>query len=92
MCESALKKAVAQAGIPKHVSVHALRHRFAMHVLQRGADIRTAQELLGHSNVSTTMIHTHALKIAAGTTPSPLGARHLVNAGTSPSALRPNIG
>jgi site-specific recombinase XerD len=67
-----LKRAVAQAGIHKPVSVHVLRHSFATHLLQGGTDIRTVQELLGHSDVSTTMIYTHVLKIAAGTTTSPL--------------------
>jgi integron integrase len=67
-----LKKAVAQAGVAKPVSVHTLRHSFATHLLQSGTDIRTVQELLGHSDVSTTMIYTHVLKIAAGGTASPL--------------------
>lgn len=75
--QRALKQALAQTGIAKHVSVHTLRHSFATHVLQRGTDIRTVQELLGHSDVSTTMIYTHVLKIAAGTTPSPLDALRL---------------
>lgn len=70
--QRALKRAVAQADIPKQVSVHVLRHSFATHLLQGGTDIRTVQELLGHSDVSTTMIYTHVLKIAAGTTTSPL--------------------
>ena len=69
-----LKKVVAQAGIAKTVSVHTLRHSFATHLLQSGTDIRTVQELLGHSDVSTTMIYTHVLKVAAGGTPSPLDA------------------
>lgn len=70
--QRALKKAVMQAGIAKPVSVHTMRHSFATHLLQSGTDIRTVQELLGHSDVSTTMIYTHVLKVAAGGTASPL--------------------
>ena len=72
--QRALKRAVAQSGVAKPVSVHTLRHSFATHLLQSGTDIRTVQELLGHSDVSTTMIYTHVLKIAAGGTASPLDA------------------
>jgi integron integrase len=68
----AIGKAVRQSGIVKHVSAHTLRHSFATHLLQAGTDIRTVQELLGHSDVSTTMIYTHVLKVAAGGTASPL--------------------
>lgn len=68
----AIAKAVRQAGIHKKVSAHTFRHSFATHLLQRGTDIRTIQALLGHKDVSTTMIYTHVLQQGAGGVVSPL--------------------
>jgi len=67
-----VKRAAERAGIVKPVSCHTLRHSFATHLLERGHDIRTVQELLGHSDVSTTMVYTHVMNKGARGVRSPL--------------------
>ena len=70
--QRALKRPARATGLLKPVSSHTLRHSFATHLMEAGYDIRTVQELLGHKDVSTTMIYTHVLNRGGRGVVSPL--------------------
>ena len=72
LMQRAVKNAILEAGINKNASCHTFRHSFATHLLESGYNIRTIQELLDHSDVSTTMIYTHVLNRGTGGVVSPL--------------------
>ncbi|MEJ2158273.1 MAG: integron integrase [Desulfobacteraceae bacterium] len=90
--QKAVRKAAKTVGIPKHVTCHTLRHSFATHLLQQGYDIRTIQDLLGHKDVSTTMIYTHVIKKGGMAVRSPVDSLMPADAVVDGGGPAPNRG